>query len=354
MTTIEVGVFNNDLVITNMPKIASGSQQSIKMKFDFNSDWDGYSKIAVFYRHEKDAYNVVIDSNNECTIPDEVLRDKGFFWFGVFGVSGVIRKVSERLKYDVEKGSFVEGSEPEEPTPDIYEQLFTCYGQVLNQYQKISYENANILNQTERAITKVNSYETNLEAFKNGVQKKIQLEIDSSGRVPLRYVGLYSIIYHSANTLKLETLTFYFDRSAMENYSTLQYRVDRNDQFGIIGSDTINYLESNVQSLTIKEAQVFTYYEDSDVEAIEGNANLEIGVNETNNIINDKFEIENANYKTITWESSKLLKSNGEVIDYTSQNGIDVYFVVSNFIEVEPFTRLHINYALWTFIVCFL
>lgn len=87
-----------------------------------------FAKVAVFYRKEDKVYNVVVDENNECVVPNEVLTNEGVLCFGVFAVNEKgTRRTSDILTYKIVKGAFIEGQEPIEPTPDIYDQRMAYY-----------------------------------------------------------------------------------------------------------------------------------------------------------------------------------------------------------------------------------
>ena len=125
-TLIDVSCTDQELVVTDAPPvIASGDVQTDKVRFEFCSKWDGMAKTAVFYRDGVSPINVLVDSNNECIIPQEVLKDEGTFWFGVMGVKDGKVKTSEVLKYKVKKGAVTTGTAVPDPTPDIYAQLIT-------------------------------------------------------------------------------------------------------------------------------------------------------------------------------------------------------------------------------------
>lgn len=121
-TTIYVSCIDQRLVVTSPPVIASGGLNEDRVKFDFCPLWDGFEKIAVFYRTEGEAYHAVV-TDDLCLIPHEVLADEGFIFFGVFGVKGDITRTSEIVRYRVVRGILTEGTVPSDPTPDIYEQI---------------------------------------------------------------------------------------------------------------------------------------------------------------------------------------------------------------------------------------
>lgn len=151
MSTIKIKCIEQTLQIINTPKIASGVQQVNSMQFEFCPTWEGFAKTAVFYRNENEVYNVLL-ANDECVIPNEVLQDQGRFYFGVFGIKDDLRLTSEVLKYDIVKGSFILGQEPEEPTPSIYEQILTQYGLIDEQYKEVKKQYENIYNDLAKTV----------------------------------------------------------------------------------------------------------------------------------------------------------------------------------------------------------
>ena len=136
MSIIKIKCVDQTLTITNRPLIASGGQQENTMIFEFCSLWDGYTNTAVFYRNANEVYNVLI-VDNQCDIPHEVLQEEGKFYFGVFGINGATRRTSEVLTYEIKKGSYILGQEPQAPTQDVYEQIMNLHNQITTQYQNI-------------------------------------------------------------------------------------------------------------------------------------------------------------------------------------------------------------------------
>lgn len=111
--------------------LTEGAINSIKCEFKFRtSDWDNTAKTAVFVRGRANASTpqadhiyVVLDNDNTCDIPAEVLCQNGYFSVGVFGVNGTYRMVSNWMIYRVFDGCYADGSTPSVTTPDVYEQV---------------------------------------------------------------------------------------------------------------------------------------------------------------------------------------------------------------------------------------
>lgn len=128
-TRITVDCVDQRLIVVNDPLLASGGQNEDEIEFNFCPLWDGFGKTAVFYRTPDDVYNVEI-VNNRCTIPAEVLTEKGEIFFGVYGDNGSATRTSEILRYTVVQGALLPGARPAEPTPDIYAQIMGRLGSI--------------------------------------------------------------------------------------------------------------------------------------------------------------------------------------------------------------------------------
>lgn len=125
MSIIQVNCIDQVLTITNSPVIASGGVNEDFVQFSFDSNWDGFGKLAMFYRHgvETTVYESAIDSDGVCEIPHEVMSDTGKICFGVTGVNGTDVRTSEILVYDIEKGSPRSGQTSEPAPTSVYEQM---------------------------------------------------------------------------------------------------------------------------------------------------------------------------------------------------------------------------------------
>ena len=70
---------DQELSVVEDKMIASGGRHENVAKFFFCSKWDGFQKTAVFYRNESNVFHAVINTNNECEIPNEVTNEEGTF-----------------------------------------------------------------------------------------------------------------------------------------------------------------------------------------------------------------------------------------------------------------------------------
>ncbi len=128
MTTITLTCTDQALKAVNRPTIASGGVEVDKVQFIFCEKWLGCVKTAVFYRTADEVYHVLLDNDDTCVIPKEVLRCSGMLHIGVFGCQDQITRPSEIIKYWVEDGAITEATAVCDPTPDIYSQLLAKIG----------------------------------------------------------------------------------------------------------------------------------------------------------------------------------------------------------------------------------
>lgn len=109
---------------TDNERVASDSVNFLRAVFTFDSEWDSFSKSAIFSRFGQ-SYQVLLDSDGGCTVASEVLEGAGWFEVGVVGVksNGTVRATANRVCVAVEESGPVTGDNSAMPTPDIVEQL---------------------------------------------------------------------------------------------------------------------------------------------------------------------------------------------------------------------------------------
>ena len=135
-TIVKVRCTDQVLTFENTPVIASGGLEEDFVSFSFCGKWDGLGKTAVFWRSESDPYHVLLDEDDCCQIPPEVLMQDGVIYFGVFGVNAEGKqRTSEVLRYNIAKGTITEDTQPSDPTPNIYTQLMSYYAATRAEYE---------------------------------------------------------------------------------------------------------------------------------------------------------------------------------------------------------------------------
>lgn len=146
MSIIQVNCIDQVLTITNSPVIASGGVNEDFVQFSFDSHWDGFGKLAMFYRHgvETTVYESAIASDGLCEIPHEVMSDSGKICFGVTGVNGTDVRTSEILVYDIEKGSPRSGQTSEPAPTSVYNQMLAIAEEINTKANQIDSQVASV------------------------------------------------------------------------------------------------------------------------------------------------------------------------------------------------------------------
>ena len=125
MTTIHLMTTDQVLTVTDQPELASGDQNSVLLRVEVDTMWDGYTLSAVFFTDGDETVYEQLLANNECIIPHEVLASDGNLYIGIRGVDADNNRVktSTLIKYKVEKGAPSGTAISVPPTADVYQQL---------------------------------------------------------------------------------------------------------------------------------------------------------------------------------------------------------------------------------------
>lgn len=130
-TIIEVKCIDQVLTLTNTPVIASGGQGEDYVHFDLCEKWDGFAVSGVFWRKGVDCIPVLLDADNTCQVPPELMTSEGVIYFGAVGVApdGTTR-TSEPVSYLIREGVITENTALPIPGEDVYQQLMAYYADV--------------------------------------------------------------------------------------------------------------------------------------------------------------------------------------------------------------------------------
>lgn len=119
----------NEITVQSRETVTSGSVNVYPVRFEFSSDWDGLERVGVFTAGQE-TRSIVLGSDDQCTIPWEVLAKPGVHLFG--GVCGkrkgdiVLPTVWANLGC-IRSGA-VPGEESRPPTPNLWEQALEGKG----------------------------------------------------------------------------------------------------------------------------------------------------------------------------------------------------------------------------------
>lgn len=127
MTTITLMTNDQALSVVTKPLVASGDYNLVKVKVEFDSTWERYEVRSAVFRTMKGAEAEVLLTDDECTVPHEVLAEPGTLFIAMRGVtlSGDIIKTTEEVKYKVVQGA-KDIASTTAPSHDMYAQYMAA------------------------------------------------------------------------------------------------------------------------------------------------------------------------------------------------------------------------------------
>lgn len=119
MITIDFALSHSFIRIVKRTLVTSQSQNYVQARFDLRSD-DWTAPITAIFSARNNAYSVLLDENNTCIIPWEVLTSAGTVNVSAFCGD---RHTANIAQFTVVQSGYTEGEMPSEPTPTVYEQI---------------------------------------------------------------------------------------------------------------------------------------------------------------------------------------------------------------------------------------
>lgn len=138
----DLQVLKSDIHFRKKEKLVSSSVNIYPVRFKFTSDWDELAKT-VYFTDGFETITVLLDEKDTCVIPHEVLQvPKREVKVGVRGtMNGVVVLPTIWLSLGrLEKGVEDEGTEAQEPTPELIDQILTKTEKVARQVVKLDVE----------------------------------------------------------------------------------------------------------------------------------------------------------------------------------------------------------------------
>ena len=133
---INVSIFEDGNIVAYQNTV-SGNVLSEKIKFNFPSNWNGYTKTAIF-ENGNTVISVILNGDDsictgidECYVPYEVIKPPRFS-VSVYGNKGSSRITTTITYVEVDQSGFKEGNIPASPTPEVYEQLVSIANRALS------------------------------------------------------------------------------------------------------------------------------------------------------------------------------------------------------------------------------
>ena len=170
-----------DLLNVNSKKyIISDSINYHKIKIEFDDSWTNYSKTINFYNTKTNkSINMLLNAENECIIPYEVLEDKGNLVICVRGVLGTelentLSEIYTLMDYPliIVQSDKNDGSEPSDPTEDIYDQIVTQLGDKADGLKYVGTKLSLLSGEKELSYVNINSGESGGTSDYNSLENK--------------------------------------------------------------------------------------------------------------------------------------------------------------------------------------
>lgn len=179
MAIINLKLENQLLTKTNEVILSSGDNEVDSCCFNFDENWNGYIKTAVFYQEKGREQYAVLDKEDTCIIPSGAMTKAGVMCIGVFGAKGKEVITSTVVKVEILQGAVDGGSLDLEPADDIFLSIIAKYQAVLNQYDEINFS----YDEIQSLISRQNQILEGLNAFDvdniNQRMSEIENTIDS-------------------------------------------------------------------------------------------------------------------------------------------------------------------------------
>lgn len=127
MMTLKFEIFKQFINRVDELDPVADSQNYLAAHFDFlTEEWQDKVPTAIFTKDGKSYYQL-LDVDGDCMIPTEAVK-KGDVYVSVF--AGDLITTNESRVHIRESGYVSDGENTEEPTPNIYNQLTTQFGEL--------------------------------------------------------------------------------------------------------------------------------------------------------------------------------------------------------------------------------
>lgn len=165
---INIEIKGQQAHIVNQQSLISGTSNLEEIKFDFSSEWNGYTKTAVIYVDDysiSDSVKMLVEKDvvSAEKLPDWLFREECELYIGVFGDNSEGRRITSTIVCQkVKKGVPVDVVN--EITPDIYNQII------------------NIMSETKSLVTEVNEKVELNKSYLEQTQQKANEAYESAMR----------------------------------------------------------------------------------------------------------------------------------------------------------------------------
>ena len=161
-----------------------------QLKLSFSSEWDGYTKVAVFFKDRAKPYRTLFNDDGVADIPSEITREVGICFIGVFGTLNNKVITTEAIGYNFRMGAITEDLLIPDPTPDIYTQLLSAYntlgGAITDERLKIACDSYiadhpdSIRGATTEQVAQISKNASDIDSIKSDIGGVTQIDKSSN------------------------------------------------------------------------------------------------------------------------------------------------------------------------------
>ena len=130
MVLLKIAVKNNELIKVRDTLMIEDTVNGIRCQFEFRCDWSALETKVVFARghiypatQNPQTIPALLDDNNECIVPPEIVSERGEFSIGLIGENDQTRIVTNWLYYKTQLGCYDAITPPNPPTPSEYDKI---------------------------------------------------------------------------------------------------------------------------------------------------------------------------------------------------------------------------------------
>lgn len=130
MVLLKIAVKDNRLIKVRDRLIIEDTINGVDCHFEFRSDWSALKTTVVLARghiypatRNPQTIAVFLDDNNECTVPPEIISERGEFSIGLIGENDETRIVTNWLYFKANLGCYDAIVPPNPPTPSEYDKI---------------------------------------------------------------------------------------------------------------------------------------------------------------------------------------------------------------------------------------
>jgi hypothetical protein len=130
MVLLKIAVKDNKLIKVKDTLMIEDTINGIRCQFEFRSDWSALNTTVAFARghiypstEDPQTIPALLDVNNECIVPPEIISERGEFSIGLFGENNDGRIVTNWLYYKTQLGCYDVLTPPNPPTPSEYDKI---------------------------------------------------------------------------------------------------------------------------------------------------------------------------------------------------------------------------------------